>query len=58
METEYPLELDWTATLRRRDTNKDHRINVRGADIIAAAVEAQMKADVRCSVVVGLEVLE
>lgn len=58
MEHEYPIELDWTATLRRRDTNQNHRVNVRGADIMAAAIEAQMKASERFSIVVGLEVLE
>lgn len=58
METEYPVELDWTVTLRRRDTNKDHRVNVRGSDVMCAAIEAQMKASERFSVVVGLEVLE
>ena len=58
MEAEYQPELDWTATLRRRDTNKDHRVNVRGVDVMAAAIEAQMKAQERFSVVVGLEVLE
>lgn len=58
MEAAYQPELDWTATLRRRDTNKDHRVNVRVVDIMAAAIEAQMKAQERFSVVVGLEVLE
>ena len=58
MESEYNIALDWTATIRRRDTNKDHRVNVRGVDITVAAIEAQMKANERFSFVVGLEVLE
>lgn len=58
METDYPHELDWTATLRRRDTNKDYRVNVSGVDILSAAASAKIKADDRFSIVVCLEVLE
>lgn len=57
METEYPIEMDWTATLQRIDTGTEHRVNVRATDILAAAAEAKIKADQRFSRAIGVEVL-
>lgn len=58
METEHIPSRHWIATLRRKDTGKDHRIPIDGVDLVEAAIASKMQADQRFSELIKIEVLE